>query len=337
MYGEIGLRRCLDAAVGASAYGDDLPTTRRSASPSVVAELPRSVRCVHQDRQRRLRDDHHWRPRVRYRFGHDPADARGEGVGHGARGFPARLSGHVGGPVRRRATGSQTLLNNGRAVVEAAREVAAQLRDLAADQLEAAPDDIVLEGGQAHVSGRPTRPSRSSSWPDRRRRRDADRPKAPHTAGISIRVGDVCRRPRSRRLGGAPVRLPCRSRPPRSRDRRGSGPRCLGCPRLRNHHQSRCGARPGRGWDHDGRRSGAHRGHAVRRRREAAKHRPARVQAADCGRRANDPHRVHRDPGSERRTPVAPRVWPRPRTSRPPQRSPTVLRSWWARPCASCR
>ena len=53
------------------------------------------------------------------------------------------------------ATGSQTLLNNGRATIEAAREVAEQLRALAAEKLEASPDDIVLAEGNAHVAGSP--------------------------------------------------------------------------------------------------------------------------------------------------------------------------------------
>ena len=55
------------------------------------------------------------------------------------------------------ATGSQTLFNNGRAVVAAAGQVAEQLRQLAADRLEAAPADIVLADGVAHVAGTPTR------------------------------------------------------------------------------------------------------------------------------------------------------------------------------------
>ncbi len=53
------------------------------------------------------------------------------------------------------ATGSQTILNNGRATVEAAQQVAAQLKDLAAKELEAAPEDIVLVDGRAHVAGSP--------------------------------------------------------------------------------------------------------------------------------------------------------------------------------------
>ncbi|MEZ5247970.1 MAG: molybdopterin cofactor-binding domain-containing protein [Ilumatobacteraceae bacterium] len=55
------------------------------------------------------------------------------------------------------ATGSQTLFNNGRAVVHAAGQVAEQLKRLAADHLEAAPDDIVLADGQASVAGTPSR------------------------------------------------------------------------------------------------------------------------------------------------------------------------------------
>ncbi|MCU1397364.1 MAG: hypothetical protein JWN62_473 [Acidimicrobiales bacterium] len=54
------------------------------------------------------------------------------------------------------ATGSQTLFNNGRAVVAAAGQVAEQLRSLAAEFLEAAPADIVLADGHAHVAGSPT-------------------------------------------------------------------------------------------------------------------------------------------------------------------------------------
>ncbi len=53
------------------------------------------------------------------------------------------------------ATGSQTLLNHGRAVERAAREIAQQLKELAADRLEAAPADIVLSGGVAAVTGTP--------------------------------------------------------------------------------------------------------------------------------------------------------------------------------------
>ena len=54
------------------------------------------------------------------------------------------------------ATGSQTLFNNGRAVVAAAAQVAQQLKQLAAEHLEAAAADIVLAGGRASVAGSPS-------------------------------------------------------------------------------------------------------------------------------------------------------------------------------------
>jgi len=54
------------------------------------------------------------------------------------------------------ATGSQTLFNNGRAVVAAAGQVAEQLRALAAEMLEASAADIVLADGRAHVAGSPS-------------------------------------------------------------------------------------------------------------------------------------------------------------------------------------
>jgi len=61
------------------------------------------------------------------------------------------------GPYDMGATGSQTTLNNGRAVLVAANEVADQLRRLTADELEAAVEDIELVGGQARVVGSPGR------------------------------------------------------------------------------------------------------------------------------------------------------------------------------------
>ena len=55
------------------------------------------------------------------------------------------------------ATGSQTLFNNGRAVVAAATQIAQQLKELAAQHLEADPADIVLADGTASVAGTPSR------------------------------------------------------------------------------------------------------------------------------------------------------------------------------------
>lgn len=59
-------------------------------------------------------------------------------------------------PVGPGATGSMTLLNHGRAVQTAARQIADQLKELAASHLEANVADIVLSGGTASVAGTPT-------------------------------------------------------------------------------------------------------------------------------------------------------------------------------------
>ena len=61
------------------------------------------------------------------------------------------------GPYDTGATGSQTLINNGRAVVGASQRIAEQLRELAAAQLEADTSDIVLEDGSAFVTGTPAK------------------------------------------------------------------------------------------------------------------------------------------------------------------------------------
>ncbi len=55
------------------------------------------------------------------------------------------------------ASGSMTLFNHGRAVEKAAKEIAGQLRELAATKLEASAADIVLADGAASVAGTPTK------------------------------------------------------------------------------------------------------------------------------------------------------------------------------------
>ena len=61
------------------------------------------------------------------------------------------------GPYDGGSSGSQTMFNNGRAVVEAATEVKRQLLDLAAEMLEAAVSDVELVDGHARVVGSPDR------------------------------------------------------------------------------------------------------------------------------------------------------------------------------------
>jgi CO/xanthine dehydrogenase Mo-binding subunit len=61
------------------------------------------------------------------------------------------------GPYDGGSSGSQTTFNNGRAVVEAAREVKRQLLELAAVALEASVADLELRDGHAGVAGSPDR------------------------------------------------------------------------------------------------------------------------------------------------------------------------------------
>jgi CO/xanthine dehydrogenase Mo-binding subunit len=59
------------------------------------------------------------------------------------------------GPSDNGSCGSQTTLNNGRAVVAAATEVREQLLDLAAEKLEAAREDLEIAAGAVRVKGSP--------------------------------------------------------------------------------------------------------------------------------------------------------------------------------------
>ncbi|MDH5292776.1 MAG: xanthine dehydrogenase family protein molybdopterin-binding subunit [Acidimicrobiia bacterium] len=59
------------------------------------------------------------------------------------------------GPWDMGSSGSQTTFNNGRAVIEAAKEVREKLLDMAADELEAHRDDLELVGGAVQVKGSP--------------------------------------------------------------------------------------------------------------------------------------------------------------------------------------
>jgi len=61
------------------------------------------------------------------------------------------------GPWDLGSAGSQTTINNGRAVIEAAVDVRHQLLELASEELEASPLDLVLAEGAAHVVGTPSR------------------------------------------------------------------------------------------------------------------------------------------------------------------------------------
>ncbi len=157
-YGEIGLRRCIDIAPGLVGYGDELPDDE--AIGVAIGWWPSF--SVPSGAIVKLDDD-----------GYGQIVTGAQECGTGAVMTLRQLAADELGiePERLRmvyqdtsvapfdlgATGSQTLFNNGRAVVAAAAQVAEQLRQLAADRLEAAPDDIVLAEGAAHVAGTPDR------------------------------------------------------------------------------------------------------------------------------------------------------------------------------------
>ena len=156
VYDEIGLQECIREAVAASAYHDDL-----SDDEAVGVAVG-------------------WWPSFPDASGaYIKVDSDGKGViitgaqecGTGAvMTLPYLAAAELGmapedfeivyqdtsaAPYDTGATGSQTLLNNGRATVEAAREIALQLKKLAAEELEASPEDIVLADGMASVVGSP--------------------------------------------------------------------------------------------------------------------------------------------------------------------------------------
>jgi len=156
VYGEIGLRKCLDAAVGASAYDEDLPDDEAVGvaigwwpsfpGPSgayVKIEADGSGQIITGAQECGTGSVMTLRMLAADELGMNPES------------FELVYQDTSAGPYDTGATGSQTLLNNGRAVVESAQEIAQQLRDLAADHLEASAGDLVLVGGLAHVKGSP--------------------------------------------------------------------------------------------------------------------------------------------------------------------------------------
>lgn len=158
VYGEIGLRQCLETAVAGSAYGDDLPDDEAVGvavgwwpsfpGPSgayLKIDADGSGQIITGAQECGTGSVMTLRQLAADELGMQPED------------FELVYQDTSVAPFDTGATGSQTLLNNGRAVIEGAREIAEQLRTLAADQLEAAAGDIVLTGGVAHVAGSPDR------------------------------------------------------------------------------------------------------------------------------------------------------------------------------------
>ena len=174
-------------------------------------------RRVREDRCRRHRADHHRRPGVRHRRSHDPAPTGRRELGIDPEKFEIIYQDTSVAPFDIGATGSQTLFNNGRAVVAAAVQVADQLKRAGRRPSRGRPGRHRArrrDGVGRRLARRSAWPS--TSWP----------PKPPEASCCSVtaralhrvrRVGGVvlCRRCRHGRLGRPPVQLSCGSRPAR--------------------------------------------------------------------------------------------------------------------------
>ena len=199
------------------------------------------------------------------------------------------------GPFDIGSQGSQTTINNGRAVLAAAREVRDQLLALASQELEIAAGDLELSDGTVRSEG-----GSGALGADREAGREsARRPAAPRP-----RIGDASAPPRARcfglcrprcvlRLRLALVRVSCRSRAGRPGIRRHAGARTRRSARFRPRAQPARRRRPGRGRRRAWPRHRAHGGHALRGWPAAQPPAPG-LQAAHHCRRACDRDRVRR-------------------------------------------
>ncbi len=156
VYDEIGLQQCIEAATRAAGYGDPLPEDEAIgvaigwwpsfSAPSgayVKLDADGSGQIITGAQECGTGAVMTLRQRAADELGMDPTD------------FQLVYQDTSAAPYDMGATGSQTLFNNGRAVINAAQQVAEQLRRLAAEQLEAAEADIVLADGRASVAGSP--------------------------------------------------------------------------------------------------------------------------------------------------------------------------------------
>lgn len=158
VYGEIGLQQCIEAATTAAGYGADLPDDEAIGVaigwwPSFSVPSGAYVKIDGDGTGQVITGAQECgtgavmtlRQLAAEELGMNPED------------FELVYQDTSVAPYDMGATGSQTLFNNGRAVVAAAGQVAEQLKQLAADQLEASPADIVLADGAASVAGTPSK------------------------------------------------------------------------------------------------------------------------------------------------------------------------------------
>ncbi len=158
VYDEIGLVDCIEAATARAGYGDDLPDDEAIGVaigwwPSFSAASGAYVKIDGDGSGQIITGAQECgtgavmtlRQLVADELGMQPED------------FELVYQDTSAAPYDMGATGSQTLFNNGRAAIAAAGQIAEQLKQLAADMLEASPADIVLADGAASVAGTPSR------------------------------------------------------------------------------------------------------------------------------------------------------------------------------------
>ena len=155
-YGEIGLQRCIQAAVDGAEYGRPLPDDEAIGVaigwwPSFSVPSGAYIKIDGDGSGQIITGAQECGTGAVMTLRQLAADE----LGMNAEDFQLVYQDTSVAPYDMGATGSQTLFNNGRAVVAAAGQVADQLRKLAAEHLEAAQEDIVLANGMASVVGTP--------------------------------------------------------------------------------------------------------------------------------------------------------------------------------------
>ena len=158
VYGEIGVQQCIDAATAAAGYGKPLaddeaigvaigwwPSFASASGAYIKLDGDGSGQIITGAQECGTGAVMTLRQLAADELGMQPED------------FELVYQDTSAAPYDMGATGSQTLFNNGRAVIAAAGQIADQLRELAANELEAAAADIVLADGKAYVAGSPDR------------------------------------------------------------------------------------------------------------------------------------------------------------------------------------
>ena len=157
VYDEIGLRQCIRLATESAGYGQDLPDGEAIGVavgwwPSFSAPSGAYVKVDGDGSGQIITGAQECGTGAVMTLRQLAADE----LGMDPEQFELVYQDTSAAPYDMGATGSQTLFNNGRAVVAAAGQVADQLRRLAAEKLEANPADIVLADGTASVRGTPS-------------------------------------------------------------------------------------------------------------------------------------------------------------------------------------